>query len=303
MRGANDLYRLEPDRPELGRPVLVHVLSGFVDAGSAARLARDHLLATLEHQVVARFDVDQLLDYRARRPRMLFVEDHWEHYETPELVVHVLRDSVGTAFLLLDGPEPDVRWEAFAAAVGDLVDVLGVRLSIGLVAIPMAVPHTRPVGVTAHASRRELVAGREPWLGTVQVPGSAGNLLEFRLGESGHDAMGFAVHVPHYVAQVDLPQAAAELLDAVARVAGLRLPTGDLHEAGARVAADIDEQVSRSPEIAAVVTALEEQYDEAAGQRGAAPLPTADELGAELERFLAQQPPRQPGPDDGPPPG
>jgi len=50
------------------RTVLVHVLTGFIDAGQAGALARDHLLATMQHRRVATFDVDRLLDYRSRRP-------------------------------------------------------------------------------------------------------------------------------------------------------------------------------------------------------------------------------------------
>jgi hypothetical protein len=70
----------------MGRPVLIQALDGFIDAGGAKRIAREHLLATYESQVVATFDVDQLLDYRARRPAMLFVEDHWASYDDPLLV-------------------------------------------------------------------------------------------------------------------------------------------------------------------------------------------------------------------------
>ena len=76
----------------------------------------------------------------------------------------------------------------------------------------MAVPHTRPAGVTAHASSRDLITGYEPWLQRVQVPASAGHLLEYRLGQQGHDAIGFAAHVPHYLAQTEYPEAAELLL-------------------------------------------------------------------------------------------
>jgi hypothetical protein len=176
------------------------------------------------------------------------------------------------------------------------VDRFGVRLTVGFNAIPMAVPHTRPIGLTAHATRKELVAGYEPWVNTVQVPASAGHLLEYRLGRAGHDAMGFAVHVPHYVSQMDYPGAAEVLLDAVARAGALVLPTDTLREAARATRADIDEQVSQSAEVAAVVEGLENQYDAFVGARGRglladedAALPTADELGAELERFLAEQ--------------
>ena len=291
----SELFELDPDRPELDRPVLVQALDGFIDAGGGKRLAREHLLATYESKPIVRFDVDQLLDYRARRPAMLFVEDHWESYADPELAIHLLRDDAGTPFLLLAGPEPDVQWERFAEAVRLLVVRLGVRLTVGLNAIPMGVPHTRPTGVIAHGSRKELVAGYEPWVNAVQVPGTAGHLIEYRLGQAGHDAVGFAVHVPHYVAQTDYPAAAAALLAEVSRASGLVLPLTALEEAAATTRQAIDEQVQESPEVAAVVQALEHQYDAFVSGRGAsllvdeADLPTADELGAELERFLAEQ--------------
>jgi hypothetical protein len=290
-----ELFELDPDRPEMGRPVLVQALDGFIDAGGAKRIAREHLLATYDSQVVASFDVDQLLDYRARRPAMLFVEDHWESYEDPQLAIHLLHDAVGTPFLLLAGPEPDVQWERFTEAVRMLVDRLKVRLTIGLNAIPMGVPHTRPTGVIAHGSRKELVAGYEPWVNAVQVPGTAGHLIEHRLGQAGYDAMGFAVHVPHYVSQAEYPAASAALLAEVGKASGLALPLDALNEAAASTRSAIDEQVEGAPEIAAVVHALENQYDAFVAGRDSslltdhADLPTADELGAELERFLAEQ--------------
>ncbi len=292
-----DLFDVRGDLPDLGQPVLVQVLSGFIDAGAARQLARNHLVGMLPNEVVATFDADQLYDYRARRPAMLFLRDHWESYDEPVLVLRLLRDAEETPFLLLDGPEPDVQWERFAAAVGTLVERLGVRLTVGLDAIPMAVPHTRPVGMTAHATRPELVTGFEPWVNAVQVPASAGHLIEYRLGQTGRDAMGFAVHVPHYVSSVEYPAAAAALLEAVSAVTDLRLPVNALEAAAGEVRAGIDQQVAESTEVAAVVTALEQQYDTFVADRGrqgsladgGTRLPTADELGAELERFLAQQ--------------
>jgi predicted ATP-grasp superfamily ATP-dependent carboligase len=299
-----ELYELTADLPQLDQPVLVVAMAGFVDAAGASRLAAEHLRATGEPRPVATFDIDQLFDYRARRPPMLFVEDHWEHYERPALRILALHDIAGAPFLLLDGPEPDLQWERFVAAVHGLAERLLVRASVGLNAIPMAVPHTRPLGVTAHASRRELIADHQPWLQRVQVPGSAAHLLEYRLGQAGRDAMGFAVHVPHYLAQTDYPAAAQTLLDAVSRATGLALVTDELRDAASRVRAEVDAQVAQSDEVASVVRALEEQYDAYVAGRGAnllaaeaGPLPTADELGAELERFLAEQSDRgdQPG--------
>lgn len=296
MLDPHELYETADELPVLDGPVLVQALTGFVDAGSAIQLAREHLLEKLEGEVVATFDLDQLLDYRSRRPPMIFVEDHWESYEQPSLVLHLLRDQLGTPFLLLAGPEPDTQWERFIAAVTGLIERLGVRLTIGLNAIPMAVPHTRPVSVTAHATDRRLLGDHESWLQRVQVPASMGNLLEFRLGQTGHDAMGFAAHVPHYLAQAAFPAAAELLLDSVSAHTGLALPTGELRDAAALVREEVDKQVAEDEQATRLVASLEQQYD--AFLRGRSnnllaetggPLPTADELGAELERFLAEQ--------------
>ncbi|NBE84243.1 proteasome assembly chaperone family protein [Micromonospora rubida] len=297
MLDPHELYELSDELPDLGQPVLIQALTGFVDAGSATRLAREQLLTSLDARPVARFDVDQLYDYRSRRPPMTFVEDHWAEYDAPTLEVHLLHDDDETPFLLLTGPEPDLQWERFAAAVGGLAARLDVRLTVGLNSIPMAVPHTRPTGVTAHATRPELISGYEPWLQRVQVPGSVGHLLEFRLGEQGRDALGFSAHVPHYVAQTEYPAAAEVLLASVSRSTGLLLPRDGLRSAAEVVRVEIDRQVAQTEDAAALVSALEEQYDAFARGRGeknllaaeVGPLPTADELGAELERFLAEQ--------------
>lgn len=293
MLDPAELYELAPDAPQLDEPVLLVALDGFVDAGNAARLATEALVEGREPRVVARFDVDQLLDYRSRRPPLRFETDRWAAYSRPELDLVALTDTADSGYLLLSGPEPDTQWERFCAAVEQLVRRLGVRLVINLTAIPMAVPHTRPIGVTVHGTRPELTEGHEAWFATAQVPGSAVALMEYRLGEAGLDAMGFAVHVPHYLARAEYPQAARVLLDHVGLAAGLYLPTESVTKAAERTEAEIAEQVAGSEEVRQVVEALEQQYDMVASGRAersstglSGELPSADELAAEVERFL-----------------
>ena len=280
-------------QPDLIRPVLVEALDGFVDAGSGRRLAREHLLNALDSEPLVTFDVDQLFDYRSRRPEMTFTRDHWDGYAAPELAVHVVRDLNNMPFLLLHGPEPDVQWERFIAAVGILVAGLDVQLVIGLNAIPMAVPHTRPPTVIAHGSPPDLVADHPKWLPTIQVPASVGNLLEYRLGEAGTPACGFAVAVPYYLAQLEYPDAAHTLLNCLARAGELSLPTEALANAAEVTRGQVDKQVAGSEEVASLVRGLERQYDDMTAGRGGglltdgARLPTADELGAEFEQYLS----------------
>ena len=294
-RNPADLYEVGPAAPEpAGDLVMLYYLDGFIDAGAAGRLLTAHLLSSLEHEQVATFDIDSLLDYRSRRPIMTFAKDHWDDYDTPELGVSLLRDVEGTPFLLLAGLEPDREWETFAAAVLQLSADLRVRLSVSFHGVPMGVPHTRQLGVTAHATQPGLIDGYRPLLDKLQVPGSAAALLEYRLGAAGRQAVGFAVHVPHYLAQAAYPAAAATLLESVQRTTGLVLPADALREAAHRTNLEIARQVEGSAEVAEVVHALEQQYDAFTADRenllaGDEQVPTAEELGAQFERFLAEQ--------------
>jgi hypothetical protein len=299
--GQPGMYELEFPAPQLvtadGRgPVLVHALEGFSDAGHAIRLSAAHLKAVLDTELVASFAIDELLDYRSRRPLMTFKTDHFTNYDDPQLSLYALRDSIGTPFLLLAGMEPDLKWERFITAVRLLAERLGVRQTIGLGTVPMAVPHTRPITMTAHSNNPEVIDDFTPWISEIQVPGSASNLLEYRMGQHGHEVVGFTVHVPHYLTQTDYPAAAQALLEQVAKTGSLQLPVAALTEAAADIRAKIDEQVNASAEVAQVVAALERQYDtfiDAQKNRSLLThdedLPSGDELGAEFERFLAQQ--------------
>ena len=296
MLDPRGLFEVQATLPEFRRPVLVHALDGFVDAGRVTGLTREHIFGTCQSEVIVTFDADQLFDYRARRPEMIFKTDHWESFAEPRLAIHAVRDTAGTAFVLLSGPEPDTQWERFAAAVELIVRQLDVQLVIGLDSIPMGVPHTRPTSVIAHGSPRELVSDYNAWLGTVQVPASAGHLLEFRLGRAGFDSMGFAANVPYYLAHLDYPEAAAKLLDCVARAGNLQIPADALTEAALSVRGEIDSQIAAAEEVAALVRTLEVQYDAIVAGRGnslladGARLPSADEIGAEFEQYLARQP-------------
>ncbi|GAA3876121.1 PAC2 family protein [Saccharothrix violaceirubra] len=289
-----DLVEVDSDVPDLTGAVLLHHFDGFMDAGQAGSLLVDHLLDAHENRVIARFDLDGLLDYRARRPTMTYDTDRWVDYAAPELVVRLLHDALGTPYLLLSGPEPDRRWEGVIAAVRGLIERWGVRLTVGFHGIPMGVPHTRKLSVISHATRPELVVERSPF-SRVQVPGNLSALLEYRLGQAGHDAVGFAAYVPHYLAQSGYPAAARALLDSLSQVTGLIVPTDALDESARRADTEIARQVGESEEVAQVVEALERQYDafaEASDNllvEDGEPLPSADELGAEFERFLAEQ--------------
>jgi proteasome assembly chaperone (PAC2) family protein len=289
------IYTIRTDDVDLDAPVLVHALSGFLDAGGARQIAVAHVLATHEHRTVAEFDIDAIYDYRARRPRLVFDTDHYASIDYPELLLSEVHDKRDQGFLLLHGPEPDFAWRTFNRAVVEIIERHGVRRTIGMNAIPWPAPHTRPVGMSAHATDPSLVAGRPTFVGAIEVPGHLGGALELALGDAGHEAMGFAAHIPHYLTQVEFPKAALALLREVVVAGDLDLDLAALEESARDSERDIDAQVSTNPENVEAVQALEAQYDailrgaeSALPLQEAGPLPSGDEIAAQLEQFLRE---------------
>ncbi len=295
------LYELEFPAPAVSGaegdgPVLIHALEGYADAGHAVALAASHLRDALDTELVATFNTDELIDYRSRRPMISFSGAEFDGITMPKLTMHAVKDNAGVPFLLLEGPEPDLRWERFTEALTALADHFGVSQVVGLNSIPMAVPHTRPASITAHGTDKDAIADLNRWDNPLKLPASASMLLELRLGEGGYRTAGLSAHVPHYLAQTDYPAAAASLVQTIGLVTGLDLPTAALENAATEVRKQIDGEVEGNEEISSVVTALENQYDaymRAKDEQASllAPdesMPTGDELGAEFEKFLAE---------------
>lgn len=294
MQNPSDLYRFDTEVRSAHSGVLLVALGGFIDAGKVQHILSDHLVSTCDAEPVVTFDIDQLYDYRSRRPPMVFDANRYDAYETPTMLLRRLQDRDGDTYFLLTGPEPDFQWERLAASIRGLVEQLGVKLVVSVHGIPMGVPHTRPIGLTAHATNSELIADVFSPFGRVEVPGSMAALLELRLGEAGHDAAGFAIHVPHYLATSDFAQGALTALNAVVDLTGLNLPNDALIARAEKGRRAIASEVEGSEEVQALVSALEEQYD--AFMRGQQTpnllvpeepdLPSADQLAAEFENFL-----------------
>ncbi|MGM0384830.1 MAG: proteasome assembly chaperone family protein [Actinomycetota bacterium] len=297
-----DFVNLTPAAEELGRvSLLINATHSPMDAGHAAMLFSEHLMDSLQHERIATFDPDQLINYRQHRPHMVFEDWRFTDYAEPEIAIDLLRDDEGKALLLLHGPEPDLQWNRFTEEVIGMLGRFGVESTVSVQGIPMGVPHTRPIQLTMHATSRDMIGDQPDLFGTIQVPGHISGLLEYRLGQRGHRALGVTAAVPHYLAGSPFPPAASALVRRVAQHTGLALPVGELEAAAARQGAEIAEQIRDQPEVMAIVTALENQYDSfmrslpqaAAGHDGSDGgdggdgVPSADEIGAAAEAFLA----------------
>lgn len=305
MLDPTTLFRWEPhvDQRTVHADTLVVTVGSFVDAGRTQRQVDEHLLQRLPNRLLGTFDADQLYDYTSRRSPITFDRSQFRDFRGPRLELRLLTDHDGRDFLLLNGPEPALQWERTAAAVGHLVEQLDVKRTLLVATMPAPAPHTRPVFVSTFASDPTLIEDDPAVLGTFEIAASFPGLLTLRLGESGHEVVGLLAHVPHYLAESDFPPAASAMVTALRDHSELALPTEAFELASALTIKQIDAQIAQSEELTQMVRALEEQYDRFVEQVNLAPahgqqLPSADELGARFEDFLANL-----GEDDDPPTG
>lgn len=286
-----------------GLPLIV-VLSGATDAGGAVSQLDRYLWSKSNPEEILRFDADLFLDYRARRPLITFNEDHFVDYSPEELILSLGRDELGAPFLLLTGFEPDYRWEAFIDAVLMLVHEFEVSVTVWQQAIPMPVPHTRPVVGTVSGSRDDLIE-RSVWQPTTRLPASIVHVLEYRLHGLGEEVVGFAHLVPHYLANNEYPEVLCAALDSIMAATGLLFANDDARELAREFHLQVDRQIAENDESLEMLHNLEQRFDAYMDEHDkenerpsllgdGASLPTADQLASELERFLAE---RQQGPE------
>ena len=278
----------------LTEPLLVVALEGWIDAGTAAALAmstiRDQIGATL----LATFDSDVFIDYRARRPTMHIRDGVNTGLTWPEIVMHYGREPNGRDVIVLSGPEPDSQWFAFTKAVRTLSVKLGVAQLIGLGAYPIAVPHTRTsmVSCTAGSSDQAVASGLAR--SSADVPAGIAASLERSFSDMGIPSLGIWAQVPHYAAAMTYPGAAVALVDTLNSLVrtgfiadGLRTETNE-HRVR------LDQLVAQSQEHLSMLSQLEVAYDAALAEQRpltapGTPLPSGDELAAELEKYLRDQ--------------
>ncbi len=292
MTGAYELH----EEPILDKPVLVTMLLGWIDAGAAGASAMSILENELAARPVATFDADTFIDYRARRPTLHLRDGVNTELVWPETRLLAGRDANGHDVLLLSGHEPDANWKRFADVASQLALDLGARMMVGLGAYPFATPHSRPSRLSMTAGSTE-VAESLPYLrNSVDVPAGIEAVLERRLTEAGVPAVGLWAQVPHYVSNVPYPAASVALLDGLQDVAGVVVSAVSVRNEAVAHRARLDELVAASTDHMTMVRQLEAAYDAEAAEMPSTgepfgPLPSGDELAAELERYLRDQGP------------
>lgn len=261
--------------------IAISAFSGWNDAGEAASGVVEHLLEVWPSHQIGWIDGEEFMDFQVNRPLISTGEDLSRTITWPGTRLDLLEVPEGPPVVLLHGPEPSLRWRAFADRV--VAELLGadVDLLISLGALLTDSPHTRPlpVGVSREPETDE-PAEEGLYEGPIGMP----TVLARAAATRGLPTESMWVQVPHYVAQNASPKAVLGLLREVQEHVACPIPLGDLEEEAAAWEHGVDELARTDPDIADYVARLEKAKD-------ASELPEAsgDAIAREFEQFLRRR--------------
>ncbi|CAB4579082.1 unannotated protein [freshwater metagenome] len=286
---------LNGELPRLGKPVLVVMLQGWIDAAGAANEAMNAIEAQINPIPVATFDADVFIDFRARRPTMEIRDGRNSNIEWPSIDLYAGHDRNGRDVLILTGSEPDSAWHRFSAAVRELCLRLDVSMMVGLGAYPFPTPHTRPSNLSCTTPSSDLLNKHAFVRTSVDVPAGMAAVLEQVLHDAGIPSISIWAQVPQYIPAMTYPAAAVALLDGLKDTTGLVFDRGSLQQEAVIQTERLDRLVAKNTEHQEMVEKLEQAYDTMAPRPSAdtnsellseKDIPTPEELTAELEAFL-----------------
>mgnify|MGYP002078588072 CR=1 FL=1 len=259
---------------------------GWNDAASAASTALASVGEALGAHRIAVIEPDEFFDYQATRPIIDTTVAGPEAITWPEVEIYLARvPNAERDLLLVTGSEPSMRWRPFTAALLGAAAELGVKRLVLLGALLADVVHTRPVRLTGLSADPQLVDELGLRTPTYHGPTGIVGVLQHSAAAHGMQAVSLWAPVPHYAAGITNTKASLALVDALARIADVRVEVPELREAAADFESQVSEAVEADPRLRSLVERLQVALDTVHEED----LPSGDELAAELERYLRER--------------
>jgi proteasome assembly chaperone (PAC2) family protein len=275
---------IEPeDLPTLTRPVLIAAFEGWNDAGDSASGTVAHLADVWDAHVMLELDPEEYYDYQVNRPIVSTSESGIRQlsWPTTRLLIANLPER---DILLVQGPEPNIKWQQFTREILGLAVELDVELVITLGALLSDSPHTRPIPVSGTSTDAVLTDQLGLDVSTYEGPTGIIGVIQEACSRFDIPAVSLWGAVPHYVAQPPCPKATLALIRRIEDVLDVSIPLGDLVEEARAWEAGVDELASDDDEVADYVKQLEHARD-------TADLPEAsgEAIAREFERYLRRR--------------
>ena len=282
-------------RPDgLRAPALVCAFSGWNDAGDAASAALTFIGESLGAERFARIDPEDFYDFQSTRPHISFNEDRSREITWPGIEIFACRvPRAPRDLILVQGPEPSMRWRTFCQHIIDLAEALGTQLVVTMGALLADVPHTQPVMINGLASDEALVTKLGLIETTYEGPTGIVGVLHTACTEAGLPSASLWASVPHYVAAAPNPKAALALVRKIEGLVAVSVDATDLENATGEYERQVGLAVQSDPDVQAFVERLEQAAEQETRPLGPGDLPSGDALASDFQRFLRQQGPER----------
>ncbi len=268
------------DRPSLDSPILILAFEGWNDAGDAASTAARHIRDRFGGEVFATIDPEPFYDFTSNRP-MLRLEDGSRVIDWPEnSFASISRADIAHDLIVMVGHEPQLKWRTYTEQIISVVEEFDVDLIVSLGALIADVTHSRPTPVYASGHDPKLIADLDLEPSSYEGPTGSVGVIHQALRSQGYGSISLWATVPSYVPHATSPKATLALVNRLAHLLTMAVPTTALEIAASAYERQINDLVDDDEETRAYIAQLEEQYDSSMNPE------SGEELIKQLEQFL-----------------
>ena len=268
------------DRPDLDSPIMILAFEGWNDAGNAASSAARHIRDRFGGEVFADIDPEEFYDFTATRPNVK-LDGSAREIEWPENSFAAVREAdAGKDLIVMIGHEPQLRWRTYTEQIVAMIEEFDVEMVISLGALIADVVHSRPATIYSAGYDLELIEKLDLEPSSYEGPTGIVGVVHDALQSSGLGSISLWGTVPSYVPHATSPKAALALVNRVAQLLDLAIPSPALEIGAAAYERQINDLVGEDEETTEYVARLEEEYDKSMRPESGA------ELIEELEQFL-----------------
>ncbi|MGE0000197.1 MAG: PAC2 family protein [Ilumatobacteraceae bacterium] len=292
-------------QPKLRQPTVVAAFTGWNDAGDAASNAVRHLIEGWGAQALAEIDPEEFTDFATVRPHVRLADGRTRSIVWPTVGLWSASTPGGDVILIL-GPEPALRWRLFANELVEVAEHHGAGLVLTLGALLADVPHSRPVQLMGTATDPDVISRFDLQRSRYEGPTGIVGVLQDAFQQAGISSASLWAAVPAYASQVPSPKASLALVTRTCGLLGTPTPIGKLGQEALEYEGRVSALVNDDDDLVGYVARLEtmnleddddeDDDDTVGGERGDDLEPIdaesvdSDELMAEVERFLRDQP-------------
>lgn len=256
-------------RPKLTDATLLVALAGWMDGGLVSTGTVRSLMDGRMLTEIATIDSDPFYIYNfpgsmevaaVFRPHVKHDDGMIVDLETPENVFHCDEDNNLVFFL---GQEPNLKWQAFADALFDLAEAVGVTRIMFIGSFGGTVPHTRDsrlFGSVSHAHLRDRLRDHHVRLSEYEGPAGFSTLLLKQAPRRGIEMMSMVAEIPGYLQGLN-PLSIEAVTRRLSALLNLPVDFDRLRAASNEWESQVSEAVEHDKKLAATVRRLEEQYD------------------------------------------